>query len=121
MPWGRPSFPVVEVLVSEVEEVRSLTLDILRYERILEKYQDDLVVKQLVAQERNYCIVGLQQALENSLYDEGTTWYCGEFTYTDVHSETLANRVFAEVLREHYPDAPEVLNELVNQEKLRPA
>ena len=118
MPWGTPSFPVVEVLVSEVDEVRSLTLDILRYERILEKYQDDLVVKQLVAQERNYCIVGLKQALENSLYDEGTTWYCGDFTYTEVHSETLANRVFAEILKEHYPDAPEVHNELVNQEKL---
>jgi len=112
------AFPVLQVLVTDIEELKALTLDILRYEHISEKYADDLVVKHLVANERNHCLVGLQQALEQSLYSESTTWRFDELEYTNVTSETMANRVVSEVLDKTYDQAPKVLNELINQEKL---
>ena len=113
------AYPEIYIQIVDKEEINSLMREVLLYEIILEKYQDDLVVKQLVANERDHIINCLNQTLREKCYTNEAKWLIpGKKEFLSISSETKANQIFETVFENAYKDAPIVHNELINRAKL---
>ena len=113
------SYPEIYVHIVDKESLDSLMREILLYEIILEKYQDDLVVKQLVANERDHVLNNLNQSLREKCFANEAKWMIpSEKDLISISSETEANQIFASVFDRAYHASPMVQNELINRAKL---
>lgn len=111
-------FPEIYVQITDNTSLDSLMREILLYELILEKYQDDLIVKQLVANERDHSINQLKQELKSKCYDSSTLWHTPGKEKHHITSEKEANNLFTQTLNIAYNQSPIIQNELINRSNL---
>ena len=117
--WGKKrGFPEVSAIIQNHKHLLDLAKDILLHEIVLEKYSDDLVVKQLLAHEKNHVEAELQAKTVARLSDPSTIWR-SEFGTEVTHDSTKGvNAFLRKVLDQSYGDTPLIYNELINQHKL---
>ena len=117
--WGMErGFPEVSAIIQDHKHLLELAKDILLHEVVLEKYADDLVVKQLVAHEKNHVESELQSQTLALLCDPSTVWVSEHGERLTMTSTRELNEFLRMVLDRSYKDAPRIYNELVNQHKL---
>ena len=71
-------YPELYAHINDKSDLDSLMREILLYEVVLEKYQDDLVVKQLVANERDHVTNELNQRLREKCFSSEACWYSND-------------------------------------------
>ena len=111
-------FPEVIVQVGTTELLEQLMREVLLYEWILEKYSDDLVVKQLVTHERDHVLNQLIQSLKDALTAGDARWIDSSGTPETISSERQLNNFFQRTFNDAYRACPQIHNELINQGKL---
>lgn len=110
--------PQLMVDIRETSELKVLMRDVLLYEEILKKYSDDLVVKQLVTQERNHVLNQLNSALQSELTSAKSIWVKPDGSQVKIASDRQLNALFQSTFNEAFSECPVIQNELVNQAKL---
>ena len=117
--WGvERGFPEVTVTLTRHQHLQDLAKLILLHEVILEKYSDDLVVKQLVAHEKNHVEAELQSQTLALMCSSETIWTSETGEQHSVQDTKQLNEFLRLVLDRTYMDAPRIYNELINQHKL---
>ena len=117
--WGvERGFPEVTVTLTRHQHLQDLAKLILLHEVILEKYSDDLVVKQLVAHEKNHVEAELQSQTLALMCSSETIWTSETGEQHSVQDTKQLNEFLRLVLDRTYLDAPRIYNELINQHKL---
>ena len=111
-------YPEVQVTLGKTDDLEHLMREVLLYEWILEKYSDDLVVKQLVTHERDHVLNQLIQTLHESLMTKEATWTDPVGEIADISSERQLNSFFQRVFNNAFDSCPQIHNELINQGKL---
>ena len=80
--------------------------DVLLYEEILKKYSDDLVVKQLVTQERNHVLNQLNSALQSELTSAKSVWVKPDGHQVKITSDRQLNALFQSTFNEAFSECP---------------
>ena len=105
--WGiERGFPEVSAIIQDHKHLLELAKDILLHEVVLEKYADDLVVKQLVAHEKNHVESELQSQTLALLCDSSTVWVSEHGELLTMTSTRELNGFLRMVLDRSYKDAP---------------
>ena len=117
--WGMGNgFPEVCAILNEREQLHRLAQDLLLHEVVLDKYSDDLVVKQLISHEKNHVEAELQSLTLSLLCSPSTQWIGEDSSNHTISSTKQLNAFLRLTLDRAYSDAPRIFNELVNQHKL---
>ena len=111
-------FPEIVVVPKDVRSVKQGMRDVMEYELVLDKYADDLVVKQLITQERDFVMRQLQTTIESLMSDPQSVWHLPGKKSVSVCSDREVNELIQRVFSQTYNNAPVVHNELINQQKL---
>lgn len=117
--WGMGrGFPEVGATLHDHQHLMDLAKDILLHELVLEKYSDDLVVKQLVAHEKNHVETELQSQIMDLMCSPSTVWMSEQGEQQTLNNTRELNSFLRTALDNAYEKAPRIFNELVNRHKL---
>jgi hypothetical protein len=117
--WGLDrGFPEVCAIINERDRLVHLAHEILLHEVVLDKYSDDLVVKQLVAHEKNHVEVELQSLMLELLCSPTTEWWSEKGQKHQLNGTKQLNEFLRLSFERAFNDSPRIFNELINQQKL---
>jgi hypothetical protein len=117
--WGTgKGFPEVCAILHQYDDLLILAQDILLHDVVLDKYSDDLVVKQLVSYEKNHVETELESLTLSLLSSATTQWIAENGTNHTITNTKDLNEFLRLSFDRAYKDSPRIFNELVNQQKL---
>lgn len=114
-------YPVLVVKVGNTTDLEFSMREVLLYEIVLEKYSDDLIVKQLVSRERDYMLRRLQSGVLDACFQAESMWeapLASGMAELRVRNVRELNALIQRSFDSAYKGAPIVRNELINQSKL---
>ena len=91
----------------------SLVRDVIKYEIILSKYEEDFVVKKIIAREHSYALEKLQKAFTLKVFEESNWKFNGK--KTSIISQRDFNSKLSVFFDQKYKSAPKINNELINK------
>jgi hypothetical protein len=117
--WGLDrGFPEVCAVICDRDRLINLAHEILLHEVVMDKYSDDLVVKQLIAHEKNHIEVELQSLMLELLSSPTTEWYAENGAKYQLNGTKQLNEFLRLSFERAFKDSPRIFNELINQQKL---